>query len=133
MLFHLHSCLFIVYFSSLIASRMAMQEIGFNLVFQCFFPTLRFDWVGGSDSTPCSLLLVDPYLSIEQLCQKPNLLKEGIHILLAMQVTQFSALSDICVSVPATSIAEEIHQRNDPLLSMLKDVYVESKDPVPQV
>ncbi|XP_051732254.1 NADH dehydrogenase [ubiquinone] 1 alpha subcomplex assembly factor 4 [Ctenopharyngodon idella] len=32
----------------------------------------------------------------------------------------------------ATSIAEEIHQRNDPLLSMLKDVYVESKDPVPQ-
>ncbi|XP_067273525.1 NADH dehydrogenase [ubiquinone] 1 alpha subcomplex assembly factor 4 [Pseudorasbora parva] len=32
----------------------------------------------------------------------------------------------------ATSIAEEIQQRNDPLLSMLKDVYVKSKDPDPQ-
>ncbi|KAK7133525.1 hypothetical protein R3I94_015414 [Phoxinus phoxinus] len=31
-----------------------------------------------------------------------------------------------------TSIAGEIHQKNDPLLSMLKDVYVESDDPVPQ-
>lgn len=26
-------------------------------------------------------------------------------------------------------MTEEINQRNDPLLSMLKDVYVESKDP----
>ncbi|KAI2651687.1 NADH dehydrogenase [ubiquinone] 1 alpha subcomplex assembly factor 4 [Labeo rohita] len=34
--------------------------------------------------------------------------------------------------IAATSISEEIHQKNDPLLSMLKDVYVESKDPVPQ-
>ncbi|XP_026089749.1 NADH dehydrogenase [ubiquinone] 1 alpha subcomplex assembly factor 4-like [Carassius auratus] len=34
--------------------------------------------------------------------------------------------------IPATSISEEICQRNDPLLSMLKDVYVESKDPVSQ-
>ncbi|XP_073672870.1 NADH dehydrogenase [ubiquinone] 1 alpha subcomplex assembly factor 4 [Garra rufa] len=34
--------------------------------------------------------------------------------------------------IAATSISEEIHRRNDPLLSMLKDVYVESKDPVPQ-
>uniref|UniRef100_A0A671PY47 NADH dehydrogenase [ubiquinone] 1 alpha subcomplex assembly factor 4 n=1 Tax=Sinocyclocheilus anshuiensis TaxID=1608454 RepID=A0A671PY47_9TELE len=29
--------------------------------------------------------------------------------------------------------SEEIHQKNDPLLSMLKDIYVESKDPDPQV
>ncbi|KAK2883750.1 hypothetical protein QQF64_016523 [Cirrhinus molitorella] len=35
-------------------------------------------------------------------------------------------------SIPQEEIAEEIHQRNDPLLSMLKDVYVESKDPVSQ-
>ncbi|XP_056114149.1 NADH dehydrogenase [ubiquinone] 1 alpha subcomplex assembly factor 4 [Rhinichthys klamathensis goyatoka] len=34
--------------------------------------------------------------------------------------------------VAETSIAEEIHQKNDPLLSMLKDVYVESDDPVSQ-
>uniref|UniRef100_A0A8C1KR67 NADH dehydrogenase [ubiquinone] 1 alpha subcomplex assembly factor 4 n=1 Tax=Cyprinus carpio TaxID=7962 RepID=A0A8C1KR67_CYPCA len=32
---------------------------------------------------------------------------------------------------PASS-SKEIHQKNDPLLSMLKDVYVESKDPDPQ-
>ncbi|XP_056301590.1 NADH dehydrogenase [ubiquinone] 1 alpha subcomplex assembly factor 4 isoform X2 [Danio aesculapii] len=31
----------------------------------------------------------------------------------------------------ATSTTEDVHRRNDPLLSMLKDVYVESKDPVP--
>ncbi|XP_016362739.1 NADH dehydrogenase [ubiquinone] 1 alpha subcomplex assembly factor 4-like [Sinocyclocheilus anshuiensis] len=34
--------------------------------------------------------------------------------------------------IAATSISEEVQQRNDPLLSMLKDVYVESKDPVSQ-
>ncbi|XP_051510859.1 NADH dehydrogenase [ubiquinone] 1 alpha subcomplex assembly factor 4-like [Myxocyprinus asiaticus] len=38
----------------------------------------------------------------------------------------------VCVSVPDTNITKDIHQRNDPLLSMLKDVYVESKDPVMQ-
>uniref|UniRef100_UPI003D9F2733 NADH dehydrogenase [ubiquinone] 1 alpha subcomplex assembly factor 4 n=1 Tax=Danio rerio TaxID=7955 RepID=UPI003D9F2733 len=32
----------------------------------------------------------------------------------------------------APSITEDVHRRNDPLLSMLKDVYVESKDPVAQ-
>uniref|UniRef100_A0A671Q2H4 NADH dehydrogenase [ubiquinone] 1 alpha subcomplex assembly factor 4 n=1 Tax=Sinocyclocheilus anshuiensis TaxID=1608454 RepID=A0A671Q2H4_9TELE len=36
-------------------------------------------------------------------------------------------------SSPREDIAEEIHQKNDPLLSMLKDIYVESKDPDPQV
>ncbi|XP_016106188.1 NADH dehydrogenase [ubiquinone] 1 alpha subcomplex assembly factor 4-like isoform X2 [Sinocyclocheilus grahami] len=35
-------------------------------------------------------------------------------------------------SSPREDIAEEIDQKNDPLLSMLKDVYVESKDPDPQ-
>ncbi|XP_016106187.1 NADH dehydrogenase [ubiquinone] 1 alpha subcomplex assembly factor 4-like isoform X1 [Sinocyclocheilus grahami] len=34
--------------------------------------------------------------------------------------------------IAGVSMAEEIDQKNDPLLSMLKDVYVESKDPDPQ-
>ncbi|XP_016318261.1 NADH dehydrogenase [ubiquinone] 1 alpha subcomplex assembly factor 4-like [Sinocyclocheilus anshuiensis] len=34
--------------------------------------------------------------------------------------------------IAGVSMAEEIHQKNDPLLSMLKDIYVESKDPDPQ-
>lgn len=37
------------------------------------------------------------------------------------------------VYVSAGSMTEDINLRNDPLLSMLKDVYVESKDPVSQV
>ncbi|XP_051952199.1 NADH dehydrogenase [ubiquinone] 1 alpha subcomplex assembly factor 4 [Xyrauchen texanus] len=35
-------------------------------------------------------------------------------------------------SVPQPDTAEDIHLKNNPLLSMLKDVYVDSKDPVPQ-
>ncbi|XP_051501486.1 NADH dehydrogenase [ubiquinone] 1 alpha subcomplex assembly factor 4-like [Myxocyprinus asiaticus] len=40
--------------------------------------------------------------------------------------------SSVLQSDTADTITEDIHQKNNPLLSMLKDVYVESKDPVPQ-
>lgn len=32
-------------------------------------------------------------------------------------------------NAPSTEVSEGIHKRNDPLLSLLKSVYVESKDP----
>lgn len=79
---------------------------------------------------------VDPEMSIDSCAKRQTRIKSmSTYILLAMNYIQnktacytLFAWSDICVSM-----AEEIHQKNDPLLSMLKDVYVESKDPVPQV